>query len=135
MLRLSDLPALTRTDAAAFTPPPRFGSVDLAGFRPHTPSQAHAKERVRVFAEACRDPAPARPWWRLPTRRRARDEPLPGLYLDGGFGVGKTHLLAAAYAIAPTRSKRYVAFQQLVHVIGVLGMAAAQQRLANVRLL
>ena len=135
MLRLSDLPALTRTDAAAFTPPPRFGSVDLASFRPHDPSQAHAKDRVRAFAEACRDPATARPWWRLPTRRRASDEPLPGLYLDGGIGVGKTHLLAAAYFLAPTRSKRYVSFQQLVHVIGVLGMAAAQQRLANVRLL
>ena len=135
VLRLTDLPALTRTDAAAFTPPPRFGSVDLASFRPHVPSQAHAKERVRAFAEACRDLDTARPWWRLVKRRRASDAPLPGLYLDGSFGVGKTHLLAAAYALAPTRSKRYVSFQQLVHVIGVLGMAAAQQRLANVRLL
>jgi len=135
VLRLTDLPALTRTDAAAFTPPPRFGSVDLAGFRPHDPSQAQAKERVRAFAEACREPAGSRSWWRLPTRRRADDEPLPGLYLDGGFGVGKTHLLAAAYYLAPARAKRYVSFQQLVHVIGVLGMAAAQQRLANVRLL
>ena len=44
-----------------------------------------------------------------------RREVLPGvgLYLDGGFGVGKTHLLAAAYRAAavmtppiPKRSRR-----------------------------
>ncbi len=142
MLRLDDLPALTRTDAAAFTPPPRFGSVDLASFRPHHPSQAQAKERVRAFATACVDDAPS-PWWRRPWRRpwgrpwgRPPDEDaLPGLYLDGGFGVGKTHLLAAAYFLAPTRSKRYVSFQQLLHVIGVLGMPAAKERLGRVRLL
>lgn len=138
MLRLDDLPALTRTDAAAFAPPPRFGSVDIASFRPHHPSQAQAKERVRAFASACVDDAPS-PWWQRLWRRsrgRAPDaEALPGLYLDGGFGVGKTHLLAAAYFLAPTRSKRYVSFQQLVHVIGVLGMPAAQERLGGVRLL
>ena len=137
VLRLDDLPALTRTDAAAFTPPPRFGSVDLASFRPHHPSQAQAKERVRSFATACVDAAPT-PWWRSWRRPwgQLQDEgTLPGLYLDGGFGVGKTHLLAAAYALAPTRSKRFVSFQQLVHVIGVLGMPVAQDRLGNVRLL
>jgi cell division protein ZapE len=134
VLRLDDLPALTRTDAAAFTPPPRFGDVDLAGYRPHHPSQALAKERVRAFAAACTDVAAPRPWWRLGGRRGGVPT-AAGLYLDGGFGVGKTHLLAAAYALAPTRAKRYVSFQQLVHVIGVLGMAKARQRLAEVRLL
>ena len=137
VLRLDDLPALTRTDAAAFTPPPRFGSVDLASFRPHHQSQAQAKERVRAFATACVDDAP-RPWWRRwrrPWGRPPDADALPGLYLDGGFGVGKTHLLAAAYFLAPTSSKRYVSFQQLVHVIGVLGMPAAKERLGRVRLL
>lgn len=139
MLRLDDLPALTRTDAAAFTPPPRFGSVDFGSYRGDHPSQAQAKVRVRAFAAEARDPLPRR-WWQLraPAGRRAGvtgDERLPGLYLDGGFGVGKTHLLAAAFAHAPTSAKRYVSFQQLVHVIGVLGMDAARERLAQVRLL
>jgi len=134
VLRLDDLPALTRTDAAAFTPPPRFGTVDLAGFRTPHPSQALAKERVRAFAGACRDHDERTPgWW--PFTRRTRDVGRSGLYLDGGFGVGKTHLLAAAYGLAPTSSKRYVSFQQLVHVIGVLGMPAAKERIAHVRLL
>ncbi len=133
MLRLDDLPALTRTDAAAFTPPPRFGAVDLAGFRTPDPSQALAKERVRAFATACRDHDVRARWWPFP--RRTREVERPGLYLDGGFGVGKTHLLAAAYGLAPTASKRYVSFQQLVHVIGVLGMPAAKERIAHVRLL
>jgi cell division protein ZapE len=136
--RLADLPAITRTDAAAFTPPPRFGSVDLDGFSAHVPSQAAARERVRTFAAACCQPAPRRPWWRRFVRAVGAapgDAGTPGLYLDGGFGVGKTHLLAAAYFAAPTDSKRYLSFQQLVHVIGVLGMAAAQRSLAEVRLL
>ena len=133
MLRLDDLPALTRTDAAAFTPPPRFGAVDLAGFRTPHPSQALAKERVRAFASACRDHDARARWW--PFSRRKREVERPGLYLDGGFGVGKTHLLAAAHGLAPTSSKRYVSFQQLVHVIGVLGMPAAKERIGHVRLL
>ena len=133
MLRLDDLPALTRTDAAAFTPPPRFGTVDLTGFRTPHPSQAVAKERVRAFAAACADrPARSR-WW--PLARRAPEAAPSGLYLDGGFGVGKTHLLAAAFTLARTTSKRYVSFQQLVHVIGVLGMPAAKERIGAVRLL
>ena len=134
MLRLDDLPALTRTDAAAFTPPPRFGRVDFAGYRGDHPSQAHAKARVRAFSAACRDAEPRR-WWRLGRAAPSDAASSSGLYLDGGFGVGKTHLLAAAYAHAPTSSKRYVSFQQLVHVIGVLGMAVARERLGRVRLL
>ncbi len=134
VLRLEDLPAFTRTDAAAFTPPPRFGSVALDSFVAHVPSQARAKARVRAFAEGCGDAAAAPPWWRRALRRRPSDDVRPGLYLDGGFGVGKTHLLAAAYFLAPSASKRFVSFQQLVHVIGVLGMDAAHERLADVRL-
>jgi cell division protein ZapE len=133
VLRLDDLPALTRTDAAAFTPPPRFGTVDLAGFRTPHPSQALAKERVRAFAKGCVDHDARARWW--PFTRTKREAERPGLYLDGGFGVGKTHLLAAAHGLAPTSSKRYVSFQQLVHVIGVLGMPAAKERIGNVRLL
>jgi len=135
VLRLADLPALTRTDAAAFTPPPRFGRVDFAGYRGDHPSQAAAKQQVQSFASACVDPSESRRWWPFARNGKGHSDAPRGLYLDGGFGVGKTHLLAAAYAHAPTRSKRYVSFQQLVHVIGVLGMPAARERLGRVQLL
>ena len=137
--RLADLPATARTDIAAFTPPPRFGSVDLESFEAHHPSQGRAKERVREFALARSDrssrSARRRGWLSRLTRRVESPVTGDGLYLDGGFGVGKTHLLAAAFFLAPTLSKRYVSFQQLVHLIGVLGMREAQERVGGVRLL
>lgn len=64
-----------------------------------------------------------------------RTEPGAGLYLDGGFGVGKTHLLAAAYSECDTPDKRYLSFQQLVYIIGAMGMAAAKEEFASTRLL
>src|SRR5690606_33969448 len=54
-----------------------------------------------------------------------------GIYLDGGFGVGKTHLLAAAFAEADPPSKRYLTFQELVYLIGTLGRSEAEERLAT----
>src|SRR5262249_34164589 len=49
---------------------------------------------------------------------------LRGLYLDGGFGVGKTHLLAAAYHAAPD-PRAYLSFAELSYTITSLGMAAS----------
>lgn len=51
------------------------------------------------------------------------------MYLDGGFGVGKTHLLAAAWhaaRIAPER-KRYLSFQEATYLMGVLGREATRR--------
>lgn len=49
-----------------------------------------------------------------------------GLYLDGGFGVGKTHLLASAYyqlpgtgPDAPTCPKAFATFGELTQLAGV----------------
>jgi len=72
-------------------------------------------------------------WWERarPPRRSAG----AGIYLDGGFGVGKTHLLVAAYAEADTASKRYLTFQELVYLIGVLGRVRAAALLASTELL
>jgi len=58
-----------------------------------------------------------------------------GLYLDGGFGVGKTHLLASAFAAADSAAKRYLSFQELVYLIGVMGMARAKEELASAELM
>lgn len=55
------------------------------------------------------------------------------MYLDGGFGVGKTHLLAAAFHACDLPEKAYLSFQELVYAVGVKGMAAAKADLGNVR--
>ena len=43
------------------------------------------------------------------------------LYLDGGFGVGKTHLLAAAYHAADV-PRAYLSFQEMTYAVGAHGM-------------
>jgi len=51
-----------------------------------------------------------------------------GLYLDGGFGVGKTHLLASAYYLLPGEAperptpKAFVTFGELTQLGGVFGL-------------
>lgn len=93
-----------------------------------------ARDMVREFALSLkaisRNGAVKRPLaalWPFGKHEPARGR---GLYLDGGFGVGKTHLLAAAYVSADTPKKRYVSFQELVYLIGVMGMRRAKEELA-----
>src|SRR5690606_25092448 len=55
--------------------------------------------------------------------RRAKKVPetKPGVYLDGGFGVGKTHLLAAIYHAMPARRKYFGSFIEYTALVGALG--------------
>lgn len=55
-----------------------------------------------------------------------REAPKAGLYLDGGFGVGKTHLLASIWHAASGR-KAFGSFLAYTGLIGVLGFANAVQ--------
>jgi cell division protein ZapE len=121
-------------------PPPTFADVSFATYRPDPaePSQTAA-------VAACRD------FCRQAVQRRAgrkkllgRREVLPGdgLYLDGGFGVGKTHLLASAYyqlpgtgpAAAPENAeapKAFATFGELTQLAGVFGFAECIDLLAD----
>jgi cell division protein ZapE len=69
--------------------------------------------------------------WR---RRDIEDEGPPARYLDGGYGVGKTHLLAALWHAAPG-PKAYLTFAELTALIGFLGMDAAVRALGGQQLL
>ena len=55
--------------------------------------------------------------------RRAKKAPemKPGVYLDGGFGVGKTHLLASVYHAMPARRKYFGSFIEYTALVGALG--------------
>lgn len=118
-----------------FVPTPRFAHVSFASYQPNPrePSQAAARERVQQFVAAS---AGGRPRGGFLARLRGDRgaAPLRGLYLDGGFGVGKTHLLAAAYhaALAP---KSYLSFAELAYTITVLGLAACLAAFRAQRLL
>lgn len=55
-----------------------------------------------------------------------KSAPKAGIYLDGGFGVGKTHLLASIWHAASGR-KAFGSFLAYTGLIGVLGFANAVQ--------
>ncbi|MBU3706684.1 MAG: cell division protein ZapE [Mycobacterium sp.] len=117
---------------AQLVPPPTFTGVSFESYRPDPaePTQAAA---VGSCLEFCDDAV----------RRRAgkkkifgRREALPGvgLYLDGGFGVGKTHLLASAYhrlPDSPEHPRAFATFGELTQLAGVFGFAECIELLAD----
>ncbi|GAB3824427.1 cell division protein ZapE [Kribbella italica] len=114
-------------------PPPRFAPVRFGTYEPAAgePSQAEALgvlvERGKVLAEPRRE----RSWW----QRKAPAETLkPGIYLDGGFGVGKTHLLASLWHVS-AGPKMYCTFVELTNLVGALGMRNAVEALSAYRLI
>ncbi len=114
-------------------PPPRFSHARLATYEPDPaqPSQRDARERVGRFAAATGPgdgPGPRRGLGRLLGARSRAEVGPRGLYLDGGFGVGKTHLLAAAWHEAAGR-KHYGTFVEYTHLAGALGFRGAVEAL------
>jgi cell division protein ZapE len=123
----------------AMTPPPRFDEVRFDSYLPNPdePSQAAAVAACREFAEHVAAGSQASGSWLRSLfggRRSARAAASPGMYLDGGFGVGKTHLLASTWHAVPG-PKSYGTFVELTNLVGVLGFAETVRRLSEHRLL
>ncbi len=109
-----------------FVPPPRFEAVSFDNYLPdpQQPTQAAAVAGLRAFAARLQAPEPRRRRF----RRGAPPEARPGIYLDGGFGVGKTHLLASVWHSAGGRSA-FGTFVEYTHLVGALGFQQAVDRL------
>lgn len=110
---------------AGFVPPPHFDAASFDSYLPQGPTQAAALSNLRDFAEQVGR-----------GRRRTlfrRPEALRGRYLDGGFGVGKTHLLAALWRAVegPAAFGTFVGYTNLV---GALGFTNVVDALAEFRL-
>ena len=117
---------------AGLQPPPTFAGVSFASYRPDAaqPSQAAAVQACTDFCTAA-------------VQRRAgrkklfgKREVLPGvgIYLDGGFGVGKTHLLASSYyRVQEDADNRaaFATFMELTQLAGVFGFVECIDLLAD----
>lgn len=118
---------------AQLTPPPTFAEVSFASYHPDPaePTQAAA---VKACQQFCRQAVERRAGRRKLFGRR---EVLPGtgLYLDGGFGVGKTHLLAACHRQLAEHRKAFATFMQLTQLAGVFGFAECVDLLGDYTLL
>ena len=136
--------SISRDDlVAGLVPPPRFQGVRFETYRPDAtqPSQEVAVDVLRRFADELAQPPAARWGWlgRFGRMGRAgngaaRRGLRSGVYLDGGFGVGKTHLLASLWHVAP-EPKAYLTFVELTALVGALGFATTAEALSGHRLL
>jgi cell division protein ZapE len=114
---------------AQLVPPRQFVTATLDSYRPDRdyPSQGAAVAAIRNFVGGWHAGAGG-----LLSRRKG-PAPLPGVYLDGGFGVGKTHLLAALWHLAPGR-KYFGTFIEYTALVGALGYAPTVQLLKGASL-
>lgn len=111
-------------------PPPTFDEVSFDSYipDPNEPTQAEAVRKARDFAARVASIHAA-------TNRRSlfgkkKHAQGAGLYLDGGFGVGKTHLLASIFHASP-EAKSFGTFGELTNLVGALGFTNAVDRLAG----
>ncbi|WP_426592158.1 cell division protein ZapE [Cellulomonas sp. McL0617] len=110
---------------AELVPPRHFADESFATYRPDPahPSQQEAVARLMEVATQIRDGS-GRRW-----RRKAA---APAVYLDGGFGVGKTHLLTSlARAVGDAA---YGTFVEYTNLVGALGFLPTVEALATRRL-
>lgn len=111
-------------------PPRQFEGASLDNYRPDPeyPSQAAAVEAVRAFLAGGGSGGGG--WF----SRRKSEPARPGIYLDGGFGVGKTHLLAALWHATKGR-KYFGTFIEYTALVGALGFQQAVELLKGTKLL
>jgi cell division protein ZapE len=115
-------------------PPRHFAGESFDSYRPDPqhPSQQAAVDRLREVAATLgprgRSGGGGLGWF------RKKAPAVPAVYLDGGFGVGKTHLLASlAHAVGPEASA-YGTFVEYTNLVGALGFRPTVDALAERRL-
>jgi cell division protein ZapE len=122
---------------ASLTPPAQFAHASFDNYRPDAdyPSQQQAVDALRAFSGAG---AQQRGGGFLGFGRRKKPstdgDQKPGVYLDGGFGVGKTHLLAALWHAASGR-KLFGTFIEYTALVGALGYAKTVELLNGTALI
>ena len=117
---------------AGLVPPPTFSDVSFDTYRPDPaePSQTAAVQSCRAFCEQ----AVARRAGKKKFLGKRQVLPGVGVYLDGGFGVGKTHLLASSYytlADAGAGSAAFATFGELTQLAGVFGFQECIELLSD----
>jgi cell division protein ZapE len=116
-----------------FVPPAQFENASLDNYipDPNYPSQSEALEQVRRFAVGGTSRDKSGGWF---SKKKTSEDIRPGIYLDGGFGVGKTHLLSALWHLTPGRTY-YGTFIEFTALVGALGYRGAVDHLKGSALL
>lgn len=114
---------------AGLVPPPQFHDVSFASYRTDDsqPSQAEARNKLEEFVQ---EPSSKGFLGKLFSKGKPKAK---GVYLDGGYGVGKTHLLAAAWH-ANEKPATFGTFVEYTNLVGALGFVRARDDLSQMKL-
>jgi len=118
------------TRGPQFRLPKRFEAASFDNFMidPAFPQQREAIAKIRTLIEAPEPSSSRLPWRKTPPALDYR-----GVYLDGPPGIGKTHLLAAAFHLAD-EPKLFATFDEFSAAAGTLRMDRLRQLLGSQRL-
>lgn len=122
------LPQVTSNELIfGLVPPPHFDHVAFDNYipDPNQPSQSGALEDLRNFSLQIQSP---KKFW------NRKDKAKKGRYLDGGFGVGKTHLLAALWHEVKV-PKAFGTFVEFTNLVGALGFNETVEQLKQFKLI
>ncbi len=127
-------PQLNAADIlASLVPPAQFAQAGFENYIPDVEyeSQERARDTLAAFALGSNTIKQSK----LFARKASSPDSLPGVYLDGGFGVGKTHLLAALWHASPGRKKFFGTFLQYTSLVGALGYQNAVEAMSGASLI
>ncbi len=140
-LALSELLALAEKPIEAseilddLKPPHHFSSASFSNYVPESeyPSQTDALSAISHFVRELENEGKVSLFSLKRLFRSDRSEG-KGIYLDGGFGVGKTHLLASAYH-SFNGKKAYLSFQELMFLVGLQKLDETARSLKEYKLI
>lgn len=123
---------------AGFRPSERFGEVSFDTYRPDPaqPSQQAAVDALRAFGENINRGGSSSGggfFGKLFGGSKKKDATKAGLYLDGGFGVGKTHLLASLWH-SVDGPKAFGTFVEYTNLVGALTFRKTVEALSGYKL-
>ena len=118
----------------------RFADVSFDSYIPDPAhaSQADAVAALREFSHTVGKKASTSVWAKLFGGKSTSSSPA-GIYLDGGFGVGKTHLLASLYHAAgqrgvPEDRRAFGTFVEYTNLVGALSFRKTVEVLSTYQL-
>ncbi|NLS08771.1 cell division protein ZapE [Nesterenkonia sp. MY13] len=125
---------------AGLEPSFRFAEVSFDSYipDPQHPSQTEAVEALRGFSRTLGKQASSSFFGKLFGGGKKPTGPA-GIYLDGGFGVGKTHLLASLYHAAgeqgvPAEKRAFGTFVEYTNLVGALSFRKTVEVLSDYQL-
>lgn len=132
-------PRISGTElVATLVPPPQFATASFDSYVPDEDyeSQARARDLLRAFVTPRGNGSGKGGFFGFGKKKTEPDPSTskPGVYLDGGFGVGKTHLLAASWHAQQGR-KYFGTFIEYTALVGALGYAGAVSVLQGAKLI